>query len=785
MTTATTRHGATKIQSTDLAADAPTHLGAMADTFDSAIWRYRGAYAAGTAYVLNDLVTDAGGVYLHIAAASTGSTPASTPTTWLDLTDTAARLLAKLLTVDGAGSALDADLLDGQHASALLDRANHTGAQAIGTVTGLQAALDAKAPLASPALTGTPTAPTATAGTNTTQIASTAFVQAALAAAGGAIALEDDGVQVLAAATRINFVGATVADAGSGEATVTIDASAAADATYVRRDTFPVTFGSQLSSMTAAATASTTVPVAVLYAPYAFTLSGLMASLATADTATGTIVDIHMDGTSILSGTPTSKLTIDANEATSETATNPVVIVTNAIPKGAKLEFFIDQVGTVARGLQLWLLGTRNLDVATVPAQVTGLAATRGDAQVVLNWDALAPTPSGYRVERSPDGSTGWTEIATPTANTYTNTGLSNGTQYFYRVRAYNGAGNGTYSTTVNATPATTPGTPTGLTVTNPTGTTLDLSWTAPASNGGTVLTDYVIQRATDAAFTANLTTLTDGTGTGTTYTDTGLTPSTTYYYRVAAVNAVGQGSYTAGASGTTAAGATPSVVHFEQADGSPAAAGFAVVPSITALGTKGVQAGDQVIVTYAAAISVGTLSDQYVLADANWTIVGQTDDGSSNQSVHYVTIRRAVTADDITADSISLSSLFDVPPEGESGAGTIHVLVVRNGVTFQATFTSKAAYSASATTISVTPAAAGDIVYTQFDAAVTGVTTPAGMTTTIDGVARPARAAPSGMTSHVAIQEPRLGTAIDWTYTTQDFPPDHYGGAMVLSINN
>ena len=39
-------------------------------------------------------------------------------------------------------------------------------------------ALALKAPIASPALTGTPTAPTATAGTNTTQIATTAFVQA-------------------------------------------------------------------------------------------------------------------------------------------------------------------------------------------------------------------------------------------------------------------------------------------------------------------------------------------------------------------------------------------------------------------------------------------------------------------------------------------------------------------------------------------------------------------------------------------------------------------------------
>ena len=52
----------------------------------------------------------------------------------------------------------------------------------ISQVTSLQAALNAKAALASPALTGTPTAPTATAGTNTTQIASTAFVAAAIGA---------------------------------------------------------------------------------------------------------------------------------------------------------------------------------------------------------------------------------------------------------------------------------------------------------------------------------------------------------------------------------------------------------------------------------------------------------------------------------------------------------------------------------------------------------------------------------------------------------------------------
>ena len=52
----------------------------------------------------------------------------------------------------------------------------------VSQVTGLQAALNAKAALASPVLTGTPTAPTAASGTNTTQLATTAFVAVAIGA---------------------------------------------------------------------------------------------------------------------------------------------------------------------------------------------------------------------------------------------------------------------------------------------------------------------------------------------------------------------------------------------------------------------------------------------------------------------------------------------------------------------------------------------------------------------------------------------------------------------------
>jgi hypothetical protein len=100
-----------------------------------------------------------------------------------DASYTAADVLAKLLTVDGSGSGLDADLLDGNDSaffgtasalSALTTSVNNIDVRVTAVESG-------KAPLASPALTGNPTAPTAAPGDNDTSLATTAFVQAAVA----------------------------------------------------------------------------------------------------------------------------------------------------------------------------------------------------------------------------------------------------------------------------------------------------------------------------------------------------------------------------------------------------------------------------------------------------------------------------------------------------------------------------------------------------------------------------------------------------------------------------
>lgn len=70
------------------------------------------------------------------------------------------------------------------------------------------------------------------------------------------------------------------------------------------------------------------------------------------------------------------------------------------------------------------------------------------------------------------------------------------------------------------------------------------MSWYAPSSNGGAAITDYVVQYSTSAS--SGFATFSDGTSTSTTATVTGLTNGTSYYFKVAAINSVATGNYSA-----------------------------------------------------------------------------------------------------------------------------------------------------------------------------------------------------------------------------------------------
>jgi hypothetical protein len=80
------------------------------------------------------------------------------------------------------------------------------------------------------------------------------------------------------------------------------------------------------------------------------------------------------------------------------------------------------------------------------------LVATAGNAQVGLSWSASSGATS-YNVKRSTTNGGPYTTIASPTTTGYTDTGLTNGTTYYYVVSAVNTAGQSANSSQVSATP--------------------------------------------------------------------------------------------------------------------------------------------------------------------------------------------------------------------------------------------------------------------------------------------------------------------------------------------
>ena len=181
-----------------------------------------------------------------------------------------------------------------------------------------------------------------------------------------------------------------------------------------------------------------------------------------------------------------------------------------------------------------------------------------GSGEVKLAWSEPTSTGggaiTGYVIESSIDGST-WTRVeggkevsSTSLATTFTVGGLTNGTSHSFRVAAVNAVGAGPWSSTVDATPVGTPAAPgqAAAAVAPESGVgsgSVRLTWNTPASTGGVVISDYVIQSSTSGG---PWTTVEDGVSTATRFTIRGLTNGTGYRFRVAAENAIGAGAWSA-----------------------------------------------------------------------------------------------------------------------------------------------------------------------------------------------------------------------------------------------
>ena len=183
----------------------------------------------------------------------------------------------------------------------------------------------------------------------------------------------------------------------------------------------------------------------------------------------------------------------------------------------------------------------------TPPAAPTGLAASPGNAQVSLTWNASSGATS-YKVKRSTTPGSGYSVIAPSVATTsYTDTTVVNGTTYYYVVSAVNSSGESPNSNEAYATPTTgnPPAAPTGL-VANYGNASVSLAWNA--SSGAT---SYKAKRSTTPGgpYSVIAPSLTFPW-----HTDNGVVNDTTYFYVVSAVNGFGEGADSAEANATPVA---------------------------------------------------------------------------------------------------------------------------------------------------------------------------------------------------------------------------------------
>jgi fibronectin type 3 domain-containing protein len=184
---------------------------------------------------------------------------------------------------------------------------------------------------------------------------------------------------------------------------------------------------------------------------------------------------------------------------------------------------------------------------ATVPAVPTGLAAVPGNTQVMLSWMASS-SATGYNVQRSTTSGGPYMQISAPTATNYTDTGLTNGTKYFYVISAFNSVGQSANSSEVSATPVpAAPATPTGLAATAGNAQ-VSLSW-----NASTGATSYHVKRSTSSGAETQISAPASNS-----FTDTGVTNGTKYFYVVSAVNSGGESANSSEVNATPAAPAVP-----------------------------------------------------------------------------------------------------------------------------------------------------------------------------------------------------------------------------------
>jgi hypothetical protein len=220
-----------------------------------------------------------------------------------------------------------------------------------------------------------------------------------------------------------------------------------------------------------------------------------------------------------------------------------------------------------------------------------------------LAWTAVTPpancTITSYNVYRSTTSGftpSSATLVASVTSGTtFSNTGLAASTQYFYVIEAVDSIGPSIPSsqasaTTQAATAACTsvPAAP-SVTAAASSSSAITVSWTAVTPPANCSITSYSVFRSMTSGFTPSASNQVGSVTSGTTFSNTGLTPSTTYFYVVEAVDAAGSSAPSAQTSATTPAASSGFSCHVGYSIVNQWPGGFQAAVTINNTGTTGI----------------------------------------------------------------------------------------------------------------------------------------------------------------------------------------------------
>ena len=187
-----------------------------------------------------------------------------------------------------------------------------------------------------------------------------------------------------------------------------------------------------------------------------------------------------------------------------------------------------------------------------IPSTMLAPIASPGNGLVSLSWSPPSKNGSiisSYIIDRSTT-----TNFASVTSNTVTNTspgvnnvsitGLTNGSTYYFKIKAINITGTGiasAYSSALPSAPTAVPGIPLSFIMSRTSSTAASIKYTPPINNGGSAITGYSFQYSTNSGLSSPTTLSLSGTPIITNIS--GLS-NVVYYNRISAMNSIGSSSY-------------------------------------------------------------------------------------------------------------------------------------------------------------------------------------------------------------------------------------------------